>query len=94
MALNSAQPVQRLFRNRQCICLDCSRRFAMHEASLRSRGKQQPFARSPSSAGHAKSSRELKIIAAIVERAVIGKILIHLGLDPQPPPRGLARETG
>ena len=31
---------------------------------------------------------ELKIIAAILERPVIEKILAHLGLDPQPPPRG------
>ena len=37
---------------------------------------------------------ELKIIAAILERPVIEKILTHLGLDPQPPPRGRARETG
>jgi hypothetical protein len=35
---------------------------------------------------------ELKIIAAILERPVIEKILTHLGLDPQPPPRGRARE--
>lgn len=37
---------------------------------------------------------ELKIIAAILERAVIEKILSHLGLDPQPPPKGRAREPG
>ena len=36
---------------------------------------------------------ELKIIAAILERPVIQKILTHLGLDPQPPPRGGARGT-
>jgi len=30
---------------------------------------------------------QVKLIAAILERAVIGKILTHLGLDPQPPPR-------
>jgi hypothetical protein len=30
---------------------------------------------------------ELKIIAAILERPVIEKILTHLGLDPQPPSR-------
>ena len=36
----------------------------------------------------------LKIIAAILERPVIEKILTHLGLDPQPPPRGRAREVG
>jgi hypothetical protein len=35
---------------------------------------------------------ELKIIAAMLERAVIEKILSHLGLDPQPPPRVPARE--
>jgi hypothetical protein len=34
---------------------------------------------------------ELKIIAAILERPVIEKILTHPGLDPQPPPRGRAR---
>jgi len=37
---------------------------------------------------------ELKIIAANLERPVIEKILTHLGLDPQPPPRGRAREAG
>ncbi len=37
---------------------------------------------------------ELKIIAAILERPVIEKILTHLGLDAQPPPRGRAREAG
>lgn len=37
---------------------------------------------------------ELKIIAAILERPVIRKMLDHLGLDPQPPPRGRAREAG
>jgi len=36
---------------------------------------------------------ELKIIVAILERPVIEKILTHLGLDPQPPPRGRAREA-
>ncbi len=29
---------------------------------------------------------ELEIIAAILERAAIEKLLTHLGLDPQPPP--------
>ena len=37
---------------------------------------------------------ELKTIAAIIERPVIERILTHLGLDPQPPPRGRAREAG
>ena len=37
---------------------------------------------------------ELRIITAILERPVIEKILSHLGLDPQPPPRGRVRETG
>jgi len=37
---------------------------------------------------------ELKIIAAILERSVIEKILSHLGLDPQPPPRVPARGPG
>ena len=37
---------------------------------------------------------QLKIIAAILQRPVIEKILTHLGLDPQPPPRGRAREAG
>jgi hypothetical protein len=36
---------------------------------------------------------ELKIIAAILGRPVIGRILTHLGLDPQPPPRAPARES-
>jgi len=35
---------------------------------------------------------ELKISAAILERPVIPKILDHLGLDPQPAPKGHARE--
>jgi len=35
---------------------------------------------------------ELEIIAAILERPVIEKILAHLGLEPQPPPRAPARE--
>ena len=39
-------------------------------------------------------SGELKIIAAILDRPAIEKILTHLGLDPQPPPRGRAREVG
>jgi hypothetical protein len=33
----------------------------------------------------------LKIVAAIVKRPAIEKILTHLGLDPQPPPKGRAR---
>jgi hypothetical protein len=37
---------------------------------------------------------ELKFIAANLERQVIEKILNHLGLDPQPPPRGRGREAG
>jgi len=37
---------------------------------------------------------ELKIIAAILERPVIQKILDHLGMGPQPPPKGRAREPG
>ena len=36
----------------------------------------------------------LKIIAAILEQPVIEKILTHLRLDPQPPPRGRARAAG
>ena len=36
---------------------------------------------------------ELRIIAAVLQRPVIEKILTHLGLDPQPPPRGRAREA-
>jgi hypothetical protein len=35
---------------------------------------------------------EVKIIAAILRRTVIERILTHLGLDPQPPPRGQARK--
>jgi hypothetical protein len=37
---------------------------------------------------------ELKIIATILERPVMQKILTHLGLDPQPPPKAGAREPG
>jgi hypothetical protein len=36
---------------------------------------------------------QFKIIATILERPVIEKILTHLGLDPQPPPKGRAREA-
>jgi hypothetical protein len=32
--------------------------------------------------------------ASVPWRPVIEKILTHLGLDPQPPPRGRAREAG
>ncbi len=38
--------------------------------------------------------REFKIIAAILARPVIERALTHLGLEPQPPPRGRAREAG
>ena len=37
---------------------------------------------------------ELKIVAAILERSVIEKILSYLGLDQQPPPKGRVREAG
>ena len=37
---------------------------------------------------------ELQIISAILDRSVIHKILDPLGLDPQPPPKGRAREPG
>ena len=37
---------------------------------------------------------ELKIMAAMLERPVIEKSLSHLGPDPQPPPKGRAREAG
>ena len=36
----------------------------------------------------------MKIIAAGLERAVIGRTLTRLGLDPRPPPRSKAREAG
>jgi hypothetical protein len=38
-------------------------------------------------------ARELKIIATILERLVIEKILTHLRLDPKPPPIGRKREA-
>jgi Putative transposase len=34
---------------------------------------------------------ELRIVSAILQRQAIEKILNHLGLDPQPPPRAPAR---
>jgi hypothetical protein len=34
---------------------------------------------------------KVRVIAAILERAQVQKILNHLGLDPQPPPRGAAQ---
>ncbi|MEO7243963.1 MAG: hypothetical protein ABIX12_02280 [Rubrivivax sp.] len=36
----------------------------------------------------------MKIIAALLEQPVIQKILNHLGLEPQPPSQGRAREPG
>jgi hypothetical protein len=53
----------------------------------------------PPALGHATTGPrcgggQVKIIAAILERAVIGKILTHLGLDPQLPPRSKAGEAG
>lgn len=39
-------------------------------------------------------SGDLKIVAVILERSVNEMIPTHLGLDPQPPPRGRAREAG
>lgn len=40
------------------------------------------------------SGGEFMIIAAMLERLLIEKILTHLGLDPQPTPKGRAREAG
>ena len=37
---------------------------------------------------------ELKVIAVILERPVVEKILTYLCMDPQPPPRGRARKAG
>jgi hypothetical protein len=34
---------------------------------------------------------DLRMVAAILQRQAIEKILNHLGLDPQPPPRAPAR---
>jgi hypothetical protein len=45
-------------------------------------------------AGDRRLPGEPKIIAAILKRPVIERILTHLGLDPQPPPKGRAREAG
>ena len=39
------------------------------------------------------SGGELKIIAAILERPSIEKILNHLGLDPHPPPKARSRQA-
>ena len=39
------------------------------------------------------AAAEPRIIAAILERPVIEMILTHLGPDPQPPPKGRAREA-
>ena len=36
---------------------------------------------------------KLKLVAIIEEAAVIEKILKHIGLDPQPPPRAKARRV-
>jgi hypothetical protein len=37
---------------------------------------------------------KLKLIAVIEKQAVIEKILLHIGLDAQPPPREPARRVG
>ena len=37
---------------------------------------------------------EFKIVAAILERPVLEKILSHLGLDPQPPPQDAGARAG
>jgi hypothetical protein len=37
---------------------------------------------------------ELRAIATVLERSVIEKTVNHLGLDPQPTPRGRARQAG
>jgi hypothetical protein len=36
---------------------------------------------------------KLKLVAVIEEPDVIEKILMHIGLDPQPPPRAKARRV-
>ena len=36
---------------------------------------------------------KLKLVAVIEDAAVIEKILMHIGLDPQPPPRAKARRV-
>jgi Putative transposase len=36
---------------------------------------------------------KFKLVAVIEEPAVIGKMLTHIGLDPQPPPRAKARRV-
>ena len=42
---------------------------------------------------HCVCGGKLKLIAVIEEPAVIEKILTHLGLSPQPPPRAKARRV-
>ncbi len=37
---------------------------------------------------------QFKITAALVERPLIEKILSHLGLNPQAPPKGWAHDAG
>jgi len=62
--------------------------------------KQSPdgAARPPSTPGEVPSPNcgggGFNIISTILERQVIEKILTHLALDPQPPPKGRAREAG
>lgn len=41
---------------------------------------------------HCECGGKLKLIAVIEEPAVIEKILMHIGPDPQPPPLALARK--
>jgi hypothetical protein len=43
--------------------------------------------------GPSSGSGQRKIIAAILDRPVIEKILGYLGLDTQPPSKGRAREA-
>ena len=43
---------------------------------------------------HCACGGKLKLVAVIEEAAVIGKILKHIGLDPQPPPMAPVRRVG
>jgi ABC-type sulfate/molybdate transport systems ATPase subunit len=61
-------------------------RYQMRSGAQRSyRSRQMPLSHRPHCLG------KLRIVAAILQRKAIEKILNHMGLNPQPLPRGLAR---
>ena len=79
---------------RQSLCADIDG-FSLHAAArveAHDRKRLEQLCRYITRPALSDQRVQLKIIAAILERPVIQKILGHLGLDPQPPPKGRAHE--